>query len=205
MALEKASIEYTVKGRSETVEVLFNPAEYRLAKSNVFSEVAVPGLQSPPIQFVRGNPRTLSMQLFFDTYESGEDVRDYTDKVTGLLEIEKELHAPPVCTFVWGGLAFKGVLERADVRFTLFFPSGIPARATVDVSFKEALSATEQGRLNSSADFTRRYVVRQGDTLSGIAGREYGDPGMWRIIAERNRIDDPLAIRPGQLLTLPAV
>jgi len=205
LALEKASIEYTVKGRNEAVEVLFNPTEYRLAGSNMFSEVAVPGLQSPPLQFVRGNPRTLSMQLFFDTYESGEDVRGYTDKVTRLLEIEKELHAPPVCTFVWGGFAFKGVMERADVRFTLFFPDGIPARATMDVSFKEVLSATGQGRLNSSADFTRRYVVRQGDTLSGIAGREYGDPGMWRIIAEKNRIDDPMAIMPGQLLTLPAV
>jgi hypothetical protein len=205
LALEKASIEYTVKGRNEAVEVLFNPTEYRLAKANVFSEVAVPGLQSPPLQFVRGNPRTLSMQLFFDTYETGDDVRNHTSMVTGLLDIEKELHAPPVCRFVWGRLAFKGVLERADVRFTLFYPDGIPARATMDVSFKEALSAAEQGRLNSSADFTRRYVVKQGDTLSGIAGREYGNPAMWRVIAEKNRIDDPLAIMPGQFLTLPAV
>ncbi len=205
MALERASIEYSVKGKREAVEVLFNPSEYRLNKSNVFSEVAVPGLQSPPIQFIRGNARTLSMQLFFDTYEKGEDVRAHTEKVTRLLEIQNELHAPPICTFVWGGLTFNGVLERADLRFTLFLPDGTPVRATADVSFKEVLSIKDQGRQNSSSDFTRRYVVKQGDTLSAIAGREYGDPGLWRVIAVENQIDDPLAIQPGQLLTLPAV
>lgn len=205
MALERASIEYSVKGKREAVEVLFNPSEYRLNKSNVFSEVAVPGLQSPPIQFIRGNARTLSMQLFFDTCEKGEDVRVHTEKVTMLLAIQNELHAPPICTFVWGGLTFNGVLERADLRFTLFLPDGTPVRATVDVSFKEVMSIKDQGRQNSSSDFTRRYVVKQGDTLSAIAGREYGDTGLWRIIAVENQIDDPLAIQPGQLLTLPAV
>ncbi len=205
MALEKASIEYTVKGKKEVVEVLFNPTEYRLNKSNVFSEVAVPGLESPPVQFIRGNARTLSMQLFFDTYEKGTDVREHTKKIMGLLAVENELHAPPICTFVWGGLTFKGVLERADQRFTLFLPDGVPVRATVDVSFKEVLSTEGQGRQNKSSDFTRHYVVRQGDTLSAIAGREYGDPGQWRTIALGNGIDDPLAIRPGQVLTIPAV
>jgi len=50
-----------------------------------------------------------------------------------------------------------------------------------------------------------RYTVRQGDTLSAIAKREYGDAGAWRRIYEANRdqIDNPDLIHPGQELTIP--
>jgi hypothetical protein len=205
MALEKATIEYTATGTKETITVLFNPTEYRINKSNQFAEVAIPGLEAPPLQFIRGNARTLTMQLFFDTYEKGSDVRQHTGKILKLLEIDNELHAPPICHFNWGQLNFIGVLERADQRFTLFLSNGTPVRATVDVSFKEYLETDAQGRQLSSADFTRRHLVQLGETLSSIAGREYGDPGLWRPIAEENGIDDPLALQPGQLLVIPAL
>ena len=50
------------------------------------------------------------------------------------------------------------------------------------------------------------YKVRRGDTLSAIARRELGDADRWREIFELNRdvIDDPDEIFPGQLLALPA-
>jgi nucleoid-associated protein YgaU len=50
------------------------------------------------------------------------------------------------------------------------------------------------------------YTVKKGDTLSAIAQREYGDANEWRRIYESNRdkIDDPDLIHPGQQLTLPA-
>jgi hypothetical protein len=39
----------------------------------------------------------------------------------------------------WGGLpAFEGVIESVSVKYTLFFPSGTPARATVSVRVKQA-------------------------------------------------------------------
>lgn len=204
MKLEKANISVVIGG-GEEVEVLFNPNEYRLSGSNQFAEVAIPGLPAPPLQFVRGNSRTLTMQLFFDTYEKGGDVREHTRKVTRLLDIDPELHAPPVVLFTWGDLNFMGVLERAEQRFTLFYASGIPARATVDVIFKEFTEGTEQAGKNRSATFDKRRTVRRGDTLSGIAGREYGDPGNWRPIAAANGIDDPLALYPGQVLVIPAI
>lgn len=204
MKLEKANISVVIGGGDE-VEVLFNPNEYRLSGSNQFAEVAIPGLPAPPLQFVRGNSRTLTMQLFFDTFEKGSDVRVHTRKVTRLLDIDPELHAPPVVLFTWGDLNFMGVLERAEQRFTLFYASGIPARATVDVTFKEFTEGTEQAGKNRSATFDKRRTVRRGDTLSGIAGREYGDPGNWRPIAAANGIDDPLAVYPGQVLVIPAI
>jgi len=49
------------------------------------------------------------------------------------------------------------------------------------------------------------YTVQQGDTLSAIAKREYGDAGKWKQIYEANReqIDDPDLIHPGQELRIP--
>jgi nucleoid-associated protein YgaU len=49
------------------------------------------------------------------------------------------------------------------------------------------------------------YTVRKGDTLSAIAQREYGDANEWRRIYEANRdqIQDPDLIHPGQELDIP--
>ena len=50
------------------------------------------------------------------------------------------------------------------------------------------------------------YTVKPGDSLSAIAKREYGDAGAWRQIFEANRdqIDNPDLIHPGQELKIPA-
>ncbi len=51
----------------------------------------------------------------------------------------------------------------------------------------------------------RLYTVRRGDTLSKIAERELGNANRWREIFELNRdvIEDPDEIFPGQVLVLP--
>jgi nucleoid-associated protein YgaU len=51
-----------------------------------------------------------------------------------------------------------------------------------------------------------KYTVRKGDTLSAIAQREYGDANAWRRIYDANRdlLDNPDVIHPGQQLNLPA-
>jgi hypothetical protein len=210
MELKKAVI--TPLG-GEDIKVLFNPTQYQVTEGNQFAEVGIPGVGAPPLQFVRGTARTLSMQLFFDTYDpvqdnvtQGSDVRQYTDQIIKLLEVNSDSHAPPICRFSWAHFAFVGVLEKADQRFTLFLPDGTPVRATIDVSFKELgqQQADQAGRL-FSADFAKHYVVRRGDTLSNIAADKYGDPALWRPIAKENGLDDPLALEPGQVLVIPAL
>ena len=49
------------------------------------------------------------------------------------------------------------------------------------------------------------YLVVKGDSLSLIAQRLYGDMHAWRRIYEANRdvIDDPDKIHPGQVLKIP--
>ena len=49
------------------------------------------------------------------------------------------------------------------------------------------------------------YTVVAGDSLASIAYHEYGDPTMWRPLARFNEIDDPIRLRLGATLFLPAV
>jgi hypothetical protein len=203
------------------VPCLFNPKELSVEKSNQFAEVNIPGLPSPIFQFVRGNARSVSMDLFFDTYEEGIDVRVFTDRITGwdagsmfsklpgaakgLMDIDSDLHAPPVCLFIWGAFIFQCIIDRVSKRFTMFLPEGIPVRATLGVSLKEYREVEVQVKEIAllSADLTKRWVVTQGDSLWSIAAKEYGNPGDWRLIAEANRIGNPRIITPGDELVVP--
>jgi nucleoid-associated protein YgaU len=51
----------------------------------------------------------------------------------------------------------------------------------------------------------KTYTVVQGDSLSKIAKREYGDASKWRQIYQANRdvIENPDLIEPGQNLIIP--
>ncbi len=218
--LEKA---YLTRKDNSSVKVsfLFNPKEFTVEKSNQFAEVQIPGLPSSIFQFVRGNSRSVTMDLFFDSYEEGEDVRKYTDQITGwdagsmysrlpkekkgLMDIDSKLHAPPVCLFKWGAFSFQCIIESVTKRFTMFLPKGIPVRATLSVTLKEYREVDVQVKeiATLSADLTKRWMVKQGDSLWSIAAKEYGDPDDWRLIAEANNIDNPRILSPGQELVIP--
>ena len=209
MALEKAFIQ-PINGKSsgKKIEVLFNPNEYFLETSNQFQRTAVPGTPTPVTQFVSGNTKTLTMDLFFDSYEKeNKDVRQYTSKITRLLDIDPGLKAPPICDFHWGDLSFRATLEQVNQKFTLFLESGVPVRATLSVTFKEYKTLSDQlyePTMSGSSDPTRRITVQQGDTLQAIAYREYGDPSLWRLIADANGISNttPDLLEVGQELVI---
>ncbi len=211
---EKAIITNTVTG--DSIPVMFNPEEYTVNRDNNFAQTGVPGLGAPIIQFVHGNMQTLEMELFLDTYEghregsrvlnqAGDDVRTLTRRITDLMNIDPATHAPPVLLFTWASLSFTCVLARANQRFVMFLQDGTPVRARLQVTFNEfrnvELEAKEIKR--ETADFSKVYVVGQGETLSAIAGRTYGNPALWRPIGLRNSIDDPRSLAVGLRLLLP--
>jgi len=199
-----AKVAITPQGKSE-IKALFNPNQYSVNKANSIAEAAIPGLEAPILQYVHGNTRTLDMDLFFDTYEKGTSVRTETDKIYELLNIVPDTHAPPICTIAWGGLDFKGVLDHVSGKFTLFLADGTPVRATLSVSFKEYIEVEVlvKERPRESADHRKTRVVKSGDRIDNIAGEEYGDPGMWRPIAEANDLDDASWLDPGFVLLIP--
>lgn len=195
--------------KGEEIRFRFNPSEYRIEKGMKYGEQTVGGITTPLTQFVSGESESLSMELFFDTTEAGEptDVRDRTDRLDRLLEIDGQLHAPPKCRFVWGTLQFKAVMERATKRFTMFHRDGTPMRARVDVSFKRYRTPEEQAKANpkQSADRTTVWEVTASDTLPLIAAEEYGDATKWRPIADANGIETPRDLQPGTELVIPVL
>ena len=187
------------------IPVRFNPTEYNLTTSAKYGEQSLPGLDTPLEQFVSGGADTLSMELLFDTYEEGIDVRVYTIQLDDIIAVSGDSHAPPVCRFVWGTFMFRGVLTQLTKRFTMFLSSGVPVRARVNVTFRQHATPAEQTaevpRL--SADKTTVWRVTEGDTLWSIAASEYGEPNRWRPIAVANDIDDPRTLEPGSELVVP--
>jgi nucleoid-associated protein YgaU len=220
MQLIKAFIQ--VLGGSKRgliLPVMFNPAEYNVERANTYKSTPVPGLGSPLIQFVNGEAATLSMDLFIDDYTDGLAVPEGAlagppmpaavriAAITALLDIDRQLHAPPPVRFVWGTLFFDAVLEKVGRKVTLFHPSGIPARATLSVSFREYRPLARQldEPRRESADKTKRRRISASDTIWTIADREYGDVRDWRHIAAASEVDDPRDLRPGDWVKVPAL
>jgi hypothetical protein len=203
--MAKAKIIIKRSSSEETVDVMFNPNEYTLDSSNHYAWQAIPGLQNPIGQFVNGESTTLTTELFFDTYEKKEDVRKYTSQITGLLQVDSDLHAPPQCRFVWGTLDFTGIAEKVTQRYTMFSDAGIPVRATLNVTFRSVQSMKQQYQNipRQSADRTKQKMLNQGEELWMLASEEYEDPGQWRAIAEANGIDNPRKPVTGRKIIIP--
>jgi nucleoid-associated protein YgaU len=212
VALEKAFITNTITG--ERVTVQFNPEEYTINREVNYAQAAVPGLSAPLLQFAHGNMQTLDMELLLDTLErhpgkpgnrAGEDVRTLVRRVTRLMEIDSSTHAPPILLFTWGSLTFTCVLAKCNQKFIMFRSDGIPVRARLTVTLNEyrnaELEAKEKKR--ETADYSKGYVVGQGETLPSIAAAVWGQAEWWRPIAIANGIDDPAMLVVGQRLLVP--
>ncbi len=200
-SLAQATVINTVTG--DTFQVMYNPEQLSLDQGNNFAEVAIPGLNAPPLQYLRGRGRTLSMDLFFDTYESGFDVREFTDGLTGLLQTQPSTMAPPVLLFVMGSFVFQCVLADAAQRFTMFAYDGTPVRSTVSARFHEyvdVIVTTERGFFFGPPTI---HNVIAGETVSAIAARVLKDPERWREIADANHVEDPFNLPAGTALVIP--
>lgn len=213
MALEKLKIQVETAPRQfqQEITALFNPNQITIQKAANWRDAPAAQRDVPTSQHTHGDPAQLSMDLFFDTYEAGTDVRRHTDQIVYLMTVEKHgnMHRPPVCRLLWGksGVFFQGVLESLTQRFTLFLEDGSPVRATLSCAFKEWRDAQEEARRQDkqSVDVVKTHILRRGDTLSAIAMKEYQDPSLWRPIAEANAITDPLNLPYGRSLVIPTL
>jgi nucleoid-associated protein YgaU len=238
-SLQKLEIKYETKNdgkgkilKMDKFHVLFNPNELAYSKSVNWKakKVADKGFASKAkrLDFRASSPETLSITLFFDTYEphdSGTDLRSFviptnpftsapkatdvkveTEKVANLARIDPHLHYPPRCELWWGRYRlFVGVLTNLEQKFTLFVPDGTPVRAELSCTFTELNTLVRNIRTREleSSDVAKTVVVQSTDTLHSIAAAEYNDASLWRLIAKANGILNPRAIKPGTVLIVP--
>lgn len=181
------------------IAVLFYPSEYSQTKSVNFADI---GKNNQKPQFTGDKLETLDMDLFFDTYESGEDVRIHTKKITDLLKSSNG-NPPPVLMFIWGPINFTCVLESVTKKFTMFRKDGVPVRATLKVNFKEYPHDNAPKEKPSRQSKTRVMSTKAGDSLWAIAATAYGSATMWREIAKSNDIANPRSLVPGMEIAIP--
>jgi len=205
MALTKAVIVNQDAAIPLPIPVMFNPPDYQMTRTSRFAELKVPGLPSSILQYVGSDAQTLNMELFFDTTDTGLDVRTRTAAIVNLTGIQPLTKAPPRLLLLWGSLIFPCVLTSVTQHYEYFNSLGMPLRARLSVEFKgnEKLDTLIAELPLPQIDQTVRYVAKSGDTLQSIAAKQLNDPGKWRLIAQANGIDNPRIVHQAVQLSIP--
>ena len=208
----------------DEIECMFNPDQITFKRTNGWSFRVANGTQQPAGAFSGGQAGTLTLTLMLDSTEAGEDIASDIDTLVKLTHIDESLsngttkggrghsqspqHRPPTCKFLWGKyLSFDAVIQSLTVRYTLFLEDGTPVRAFVDLILTQIDDKDIYPNQNpTSGGRTGERVHRLGprETLDQVAWAEFGKPGLWRAIAAFNGIDDPLRLRAGDPILLPA-
>jgi nucleoid-associated protein YgaU len=197
----------------DTIKFQFNPKELSVGKTARWNREAQAGSKSSDVpQFKGSEPCKLTLEMFLDASDTQSDLVVKTvEKLFSCCVPTADSHknkkpVPPWVVFHWGSLSgFTGYVASVNVKYTLFTPAGLPIRGTATVNLQEITKEPKKQNPTSGALSAHRvHTVSTGDTLASIAWHEYGDPAMWRAIATTNRIDDPMRLRAGSSLLIPA-
>src|SRR5580704_9654641 len=159
-----------------------------------------------PLQYRQSQPGTLTMVVWFDqSFEPDGDISDDINQLQNwtcpTARVLSGVQNPPRVTFTWGSLSFVGHISSLNVNYLQFGVAGQPFRAEASITMTENPEAVPGTNPTSGGIAGRRvHVVSAGDTLHSVSYREYGSPGLWRVLAEANGIDDPLRVMPGTTL-----
>lgn len=204
------------KGAELTVD--FNPQSLKVThRTTGDSGKTARGKQSQTegaSQQQTGYATDLSMELLFDTTESGDDVRRKTLQLVAMIRPEIQTSPgqsgppAPIVQFSWGTFLFEGNIQSMDEALDFFSEEGVPLRATVSLSIngvsKQRIDVSALvGSFGSAVGTTPLTLTQAGDTLQSLVGRA-GASASWQAIARANNIDNPRLVQPGTILNLNA-
>jgi hypothetical protein len=180
-ALAKASFtNVTAKGRP--IPVHFNPVSMQYSITNTLEKK---GSGNKTKQAVSQSTAKLTLELTFDSTDTGKDVRDATGPIAHFMEPAKD-KTPPVVLFSWGNFQFQGMLESYKETLDFFSPEGVPLRALVSIG----MAAQDQifdDKHEQSADVNPPDDSALADGADPArAARDAGDPRAARGIAAAN-------------------
>ena len=189
------------------IPLQFNPTEYKITKENTFAEIPIPGLESPPLQYVRGGAGALTMDVLVDTSDTSRTCARSTSPRSRLRGQGREAARPADREFVWDRSVFHGVLTSLEITYLLFHTDGKPLRAKLGDD-DEGVPAGRGAGQGDRADLAGRREAlrrpRRRDAQLDLGSR-LPRPRTWREIAVANGITDPRALAPGTVLTVPAL
>lgn len=186
----------------DRIEVHFNPVSLQYAITNTLKDK---GSGNKKKQYVSQSTGKLTMELIFDTTDTGQDVRVMTEKIGKFMEPDTE-KIPPVVQFEWGAYKFKGMVESYKETIDFFAPTGVPLRASVNLimSRQDNVFETTDGSSNftppadlhlddvqlppASGPGANNPAGRGEQSASGVAARA-GDPRAGRALASANNLE----------------
>lgn len=191
----------------------FNPKEYTVSKSASWKKEPAKGAKKTSMpEFQGAEPRSLSVEFFLDkasspSHDLKKDIEQLFKCCTPLDDtVQKNEPSPPFVIFSWGkNVTFTAHVKKVSAKYTLFSDDGLPVRAVCSLDLEELPTDYPRQNPTSGGLHARRtHTLVAGDTLPAVASAEYGDPKFWRAIAAANGIDDPLRLRNGTRLLIPA-
>ena len=204
--LAKASFTDAADGAATPIHVHFNPVSLQYRVSNTLrpnpSATGTSGNPDQTKQYLTGSSATLTLELSFDSTDSGRDVRDTTSRIAQFMRPKKD-NAAAVVLFSWGSFQFQGMFRSYQETLDFFSPEGVPLRAAVSISMDE------QNRvINERASGGVGAVLAVGGNLTLLAG-QIGDPRAARGIALANgsvslRLDAGAALEIGAQVSISA-
>lgn len=196
----------------QKIEFQFNPEDITMSRQAAWGESGE-GKRSEGSVPEYAGPEPLEMRLKMRLDASNEESGDVSETVERLFEacaptrksLARDLPLPAAVTLGWDRVYLHGYIKKVEATYTMFRSSGVPVRAECSIDFREFPPEKSRQNPTSGGRGAQGYVqVLAGDTLAAVSYREYGDPSLWRALAEANSIDDPLRLVPGTELLVPA-
>lgn len=205
-----------MSGDDNIFNATINPSafsrKYKTRFSGVDRDTAI-GKSKPVPKYDRSDPEELSLTITLDGTGVVPDAADttVTDQLDQLRNVaynyDGDNHEPNPVEIEWGdGLSdFQGRMTGLDIDYALFQSDGTPLRATVKMTFIEALTEEMEAKESNdkSPDMTHILQVREGDTLPLMCQRVYKDVSKYLEIARFNDLDGFRDLQPGTLLRFP--
>jgi len=110
------------------IPVHFNPETLQYTIINKLDDAE----EGETTQYVSQSTGKLTLELVFDTTDTGQDVRVETGKIAKFMEPEDRV--PAVVKFEWGAYSFQGMVEAFKETIDFFAAEGVPLRATVNLT-----------------------------------------------------------------------
>src|SRR5580692_9591890 len=203
--LVKATLKALSGGTPLTVH--FNPASLVYSVEN---SVAQQSGGPKKVQYVAQFSGKLTMDLQFDTTDTGADVRTYTNQVALFMQASGNASAaasnsappsanggaqsappkaPPVLQFQWGTYVFQGIMDSFKETIDFFSADGVALRALVSIGLSRQDQVFDEGANLSGPTNSGSLVPSSGSDSALSAATRGGDPNAQRQLGTDNGLD----------------
>jgi len=207
--LVKATLSSVGTTPSTTVEVHFNPASLVYSVENSVSQQSS---NPKKVQYVAQFSAKLTMDLQFDTTDTGSDVRTVTKQVAYFMQASGNASAtaatnnaaqnsngggssgpppaaPPVLCFQWGSYQFQGIMDSFKETIDFFSADGVALRSFVSIALsRQDLVFDDSNNLSGPTSSGSLVPSSTSDSALSLATRG-GDPSAMRQLGTDNGLE----------------